>query len=207
MFLIQPFIEIVYFCFFTAASSSSTVLLARGCPLPPQIPRGQYQILPWRRSFSSSSSSPRMWNLNGSSVWPSSSSSSSSSSTFLAAAAASSTIPPLVPIYSSAVYTCYRGYVLSGGSSLISCSPGGWWQPIHNAPRCVPHVSSASSSSSSSSAAAAAAAASGINLHHRYGTAPFFSFFFLILPGRRRLLFDFTDWSLTGQIIVHIWSE
>lgn len=129
--------------FFTAASSSnsqaSSTIVIRGCSLPPEIPGAKYQILPWRRSFSSASFSPissRVWNLNG-----------------------SSSTPPLVPIYSSAMYSCHRGF-LTGGSSLISCTPGGWWQPTHNLPRCVPHGSSASSSS-----------ASGINLHH-HGTAP-----------------------------------
>ena len=119
------------------SSSSSSKLEVRGCPLPPEIANGRYQILPMRRSFSSSSFSPlssriQHWNnlqmtSNGS----------------LAATAS----PVVVPVYSSALYSCYRGF-LSGGSSLISCSPGGWWQPTHNAPRCLPFGSSSSSSSS-----------------------------------------------------------
>ena len=128
----------------TSASSSSVGgLVSRGCPLPPEIPGGQYQILPVRRNFSSASVSPissRFLNLmNFSSL--------------------------SVPIYSSALYSCHRGF-LSGGSSLISCSPGGWWQPTHNAPRCVPYGSSAASSSSSSSA-------SGTHhQHNSHGTSP-----------------------------------
>ena len=127
----------------TSASSSSVGgLVSRGCPLPPEIPGGQYQILPVRRNFSSASVSPissRFLNLmNFSSL--------------------------SVPIYSSALYSCHRGF-LSGGSSLISCSPGGWWQPTHNAPRCVPYGSSAASSSSSS--------ASGTHhQHNSHGTSP-----------------------------------
>ena len=123
-------ISITCILFIDASRSSSSVVVARGCTMPPTIANGRYQILPWKRSFTSSTS--RMWNLNGSSTWPSSSST-------------------LVPVYSSAVYSCFRGYMLTSGSSLISCSPGGWWQPTHNSPQCVPYGSSASSGSSATS--------------------------------------------------------
>lgn len=67
----------------------------KGCPLPPLIAKGEYQILPLRTGNSST-----------------------------------------IPFYSSAVYMCHRGYILHG-SSYISCSPHGWWQPF-TVPRCVP---------------------------------------------------------------------
>ena len=67
----------------------------KGCPLPPLIAKGEYQILPWRTGNSST-----------------------------------------IPFYSSAVYMCHRGYILHG-SSYISCSPHGWWQPF-TVPRCIP---------------------------------------------------------------------
>lgn len=132
----------------TAASSSSKPEV-RGCPLPPEIANGRYQILPMRRSFSSSPFSSRIqqWNTmqqNGSSG---------------SSVVASATLAVLVPVYSSALYSCHRGF-LSGGSSLISCSPGGWWQPTHNAPRCL----------------AFGAAASSAGIHRNYGQ---YFFFFL----------------------------
>merc|ERR1712071_480594 len=67
----------------------------KGCPLPPLIAKGEYQILPWRAANSST-----------------------------------------IPFYSSAVYMCHGGYILHG-SSYISCSPHGWWQPF-TVPRCIP---------------------------------------------------------------------
>jgi len=67
----------------------------KGCPVPPMIAKGEYQILPWRTGNSST-----------------------------------------IPFYSSAVYMCHRGYILHG-SSYISCSPHGWWQPF-TVPRCIP---------------------------------------------------------------------
>ena len=100
VFLITVF-KYLFFSFLTATGGGPV----RGCPLPPPILRGEYQILPLRRSV-----------VNGSS---------SSSTT-------------LVPIHSSAIYACHRGYILRGGTSLISCSARGWWQPPYNTPRCVP---------------------------------------------------------------------
>jgi hypothetical protein len=120
------------------SSSSSSKLEVRGCPLPPEIANGRYQILPMRRSFSSSSFSPLSSRIQH---WNNLQMNSNGSLT-------ATTSPVVVPVYSSALYSCYRGF-LSGGSSLISCSPGGWWQPTHNAPRCLPFGSSSSSSSSS----------------------------------------------------------
>lgn len=99
-----------------------------------------------RRSFSSSSFSPLSSRIQH---WNNLQMSSNGSST-------PTTSPVVVvPFYSSALYTCYRGF-LSGGSSLISCSPGGWWQPTHNAPRCLPFGSSSSASSG--------------GIHHSHGT-------------------------------------
>lgn len=114
----------------SSANAPSFKQEARGCPLPPEIANGRYQILPMRRSFSSSPFSPRTqhWNTmqqNGSAP----------SGSPLAPSTASPML--VVPVYSSALYSCQHGF-LSGGSSLISCSPGGWWQPTHNAPRCLP---------------------------------------------------------------------
>ena len=139
------------FLFFFKTGASSSQLEVRGCSLPPEIANGRYQILPMRRSFSSSSFSPlssriQHWNnmqMNGSLT--------------------ATTSPVVVPVYSSALYSCYRGF-LSGGSSLISCSPGGWWQPTHNAPRCLPFGSSSSSG----------------GIHHNHGITHFFRFFFLL---------------------------
>ncbi|XP_046443975.1 uncharacterized protein LOC124194013 isoform X2 [Daphnia pulex] len=120
-----------------AAAASSSKLEVRGCSLPPEIANGRYQILPMRRSFSSSSFSPLSSRIQH---WNNLQMSNNGSST--------PTTSPMVvvPVYSSALYSCYRGF-LSGGSSLISCSPGGWWQPTHNAPRCLPFGSSSSASS------------------------------------------------------------
>jgi len=136
-------------CLFTltAASSSSSKLEVRGCSLPPEIANGRYQILPMRRSFSSSSFSPLSSRIQH---WNNLQMSSNGSLT-------PTTSPVVVPVYSSALYSCYRGF-LSGGSSLISCSPGGWWQPTHNAPRCLPFGSSSSASSG--------------GIHHSHGTLP-----------------------------------
>lgn len=122
-----PNCNVFGFSFQTAPSFKQE---ARGCPLPPEIANGRYQILPMRRSFSSSPFSPRTqhWNTmqqNGSAP----------SGSPLAPSTASPML--VVPVYSSALYSCQHGF-LSGGSSLISCSPGGWWQPTHNAPRCLP---------------------------------------------------------------------
>lgn len=146
----------LFVCLVPAASSSK--LEVRGCSLPPEIANGRYQILPMRRSFSSSSFSPLSSRIQH---WNNLQMSSNGSST-------PTTSPVVVvPVYSSALYSCYRGF-LSGGSSLISCSPGGWWQPTHNAPRCLPFGSSSSASSG--------------GIHHSHGTYPHrrrtFSFFF-----------------------------
>jgi hypothetical protein len=146
----------LFVCLVPAASSSK--LEVRGCSLPPEIANGRYQILPMRRSFSSSSFSPLSSRIQH---WNNLQMSSNGSST-------PTTSPVVVvPVYSSALYSCYRGF-LSGGSSLISCSPGGWWQPTHNAPRCLPFGSSSSASSG--------------GIHHSHGTYPhrrrtFFFFF------------------------------
>ncbi|XP_059353305.1 uncharacterized protein LOC130701110 [Daphnia carinata] len=120
-------------------ASSSFKQEARGCPLPPEIANGRYQMLPMRRSFSSSPFSPRIQHWNGSAA---------SGPSLVAPSAA----PPTMPVYSSVLYSCHRGF-LSAGSSLITCSPGGWWQPTHNAPRCLP----------------LGAASPSAGIHHSYG--------------------------------------
>jgi hypothetical protein len=102
----SSFIKFVFLFLSIAVGDGGTV---RGCPLPPPILRGEYQILPWRRGV-----------VNGG----------NGNGNYSSAA--------LVPIHSSAIYACHRGYILRGGSSLISCSARGWWQPPYNTPRCVP---------------------------------------------------------------------
>ncbi len=108
---------------FSTESGGSSGLL--GCGLPPPILHGEYQIFPWEQI---PYSMIKKWNLTSSS-------------------------PPgpgldrsptnVIPVRSTAIYSCHRGYSLQGGAAVITCSVHGRWLPPYNTQRCLPAPTSA----------------------------------------------------------------